>query len=85
MQIFPDSITIKILCPLTKSTESHKYIFVITEHFLKLACAVLLRSITALIIGKVFLRDLVFIYGPPAPLLMDKVRSSKLVTDSTGF
>lgn len=51
------------LGPLTESTQGHKYILVITDRFSKMVQEVPLRSITALTISKVVLRDWVFIYG----------------------
>eukprot|EP00171_Calliarthron_tuberculosum_P008354 IDg8354t1 len=74
MQLFPASsplefVAIDILGPLTVSTKGHKFILVMTDRFSKMVRAVPLRSISALTVAKVFVRDWVFVYGPPAKLL----------------
>eukprot|EP00171_Calliarthron_tuberculosum_P021926 IDg21926t1 len=76
MQLFPASsplefVAIDILGPLTESTKGHKFILVMTDRFSKMVRAVPLRSISALTVAKVFVRDWVFVYGPPAKLLSD--------------
>lgn len=79
MRLFPASspleyVAIDILGPLTQSTQGHKFILVMTDRFSKLVRAVPMRSISALSVAKVFVRDWAFVYGPPAQLLSDNGR-----------
>eukprot|EP00171_Calliarthron_tuberculosum_P005606 IDg5606t1 len=76
MKLFPASsplefVAIDIFGPLTESTQEPKFILVITDCFSNIVRAVSLCSITALTDSEVFVRDWVFIYGPPARLLSD--------------
>lgn len=47
------------------------------RRFQKMVRAIPLRSVSALTVAKVFIRDWIFVYGPPARLLSDK---SKYIT-----
>ena len=88
MKLFPasaplDSVYIDILGDLIRTKSGHHFLLVITDRFSKLVRTIPLRNITADAVAQAFIRDWVFVYGPPIQLLSDNGRqfTSRLFTE----
>jgi Integrase zinc binding domain len=76
LKLFPASepleyVYLHILGPLTKTEHGNRFLLVITDRFSKLTRTVPLRTISALVVAKVFCENLVFVNGPPRYALTD--------------
>ena len=74
-----EEIAVDILGPLPKSTEGHRFIFVIVDRFSKLTQAIPLPSIKAIDVSVALVNHWIFKYGPPKVLLSDN--GSQFISD----
>ena len=67
----PESLSIDILGPLTKTKKGHRFLLVITDRFTKLSQVIPLRRIDAYTVAVAFMEAWIFKYGPPKTLISD--------------